>query len=1220
MNKQTIVGKMNEYLLIAAKELCAWLKMRLPRVCKEWWDECVIYNLSPHQLQNVRDNGYSKLEDLDLAALLRVADKSWFDMRSFEHLSSNDRQCVKDMAKVRIHWAHITGSFGKDIVLKDLDILLVFFESVMMTRKYTLDINDFKSVVGNMNFSAVFEEEQVAIKPSRPVTDAGKQSESVVGAGEQSESIADVGKQSKSVADAGEIHERDRVFLAGNPDTKGMVFSVAEVDGTKRYEVFVDGEIRTFYDGQLQKIAATSAYSWTDLDTLQSNLTAYEINNPSAGNLYSLNAARIDFVPYQFRPALKLIKSDEPKILIADSVGVGKTIEAGLIIKELEARNELDNILIICPKPLVAERKWELEMRRFDEDFVPLDGAILRQVISDTHRDEEWPARYNKAIIPYSILDGCVYEGEEHRRGRQYGLLDLDPAPHFDLVIVDEAHHIRNGSLDKEKAYAYKCVRYFCEHADAVVMLTATPLQTSDDDLFTLMNLLRPDVVMDKDVFNLMSRPNEFIYRASHVIRGAGEGWRDAAIAELDNIKSTQWGENVIAKNPLYADVLARLRKPEISREERVKLVSDVEALHSFNTMLNRTRRKDIQDFCIRHSYTVETSFTPEQYDLHNELLKFEFDALAKLHDVRNIPFMMSTVRRQAASCIFGLAPHIRDLITRRFDQMVEDPDVDLDEYDLDTEATSALMSLAQHILNLAERLPEEDPKLDSVLKIIDEKQKQENNKIILFSSFRHTLSYLERNLRALNYRVAQINGSIKDDDRRALRERFELEKSAPDALDILLFTEVGSEGLDYQFCDTMINYDLPWNPMRIEQRIGRIDRRGQKSEAVNIYNIITADTVDADIYSRCLKRIGIFERSIGECEEVLGAIGAQIEQIVVNTALTDEERRIKLEQMADNEVRRMQELSKLEDEERSLFGFDLSNYTAAKEIKDAESPWISPLKIQRLVERYLKDRLGDGQYIIGTSELKQIRLGREAKKMLLEDFRKLSDIKSALKRRWENYLKSSEPMHKLTFTSEMASKERKAFFITPMHPLVKQAAKHYATSKVSYIHLDYYSDELPEGTYPFSIYAWSYVGLNPMFRIMPVCGNEQLATELTDILQDAETSSKHGTVDNGMWAGLEGKHIALWQREKESYLTWVQSTVNYKLESISSNYCNRKRTLEQKLRDAFDEKIHRMYQSELNTATEKYQAKVDEIKNRAFRADIHTGLIANGIIEVKKG
>ena len=140
------------------------------------------------------------------------------------------------------------------------------------------------------------------------------------------------------------------------------------------------------------------------------------------------------------------------------------------------------------------------------------------------------------------------------------------------------------------------------------------------------------------------------------------------------------------------------------------------------------------------------------------------------------------------------------------------------------------------------------------------------------------------------------------------------------------------------------------------------------------------------------------------------------------------------------------------------------------------------------------------------------------------------------------------------------------------------------------------------------------------MFRIVPVCGSDLIAAELTDILQEAETSPIHSTVDKGMWAGLEGRHIALWQREKESYLASIQSTANYKLESISSNYRNRKRTLEQKIRDAFEEKIRRMYQSELNTATEKYQVKVAEINDRASRADIHTALIANGIIEIKRG
>ena len=101
-------------------------------------------------------------------------------------------------------------------------------------------------------------------------------------------------------------------------------------------------------------------------------------------------------------------------------------------------------------------------------------------------------------------------------------------------------------------------------------------------------------------------------------------------------------------------------------------------------------------------------------------------------------------------------------------------------------------------------------------------------------------------------YRVAQVDGSVADDERFKIRERFLMDRSEEQAIDILLFTEVGCEGLDYQFCDTMINYDLPWNPMRIEQRIGRIDRRGQKSETVRIYNFITDGTIDAVVYDRC--------------------------------------------------------------------------------------------------------------------------------------------------------------------------------------------------------------------------------------------------------------------------------------------------------------------------------------------------------------------------------
>lgn len=225
----------------------------------------------------------------------------------------------------------------------------------------------------------------------------------------------------------------------------------------------------------------------------------------------------------------------------------------------------------------------------------------------------------------------------------------------------------------------------------------------------------------------------------------------------------------------------------------------------------------------------------------------------------------------------------MRDILERRLVQLEADSEDDVDNAKLSDYDISTLSAMASHVLELADSLPVEDPKFDSVLKIIKEKQTAENNKIILFSTFRHTLAYLKQKLRAEGLRVEQIDGSVKDDARYELRKQFELPKEDENAIDILLFTEVGSEGLDYQFCDMMINYDLPWNPMRIEQRIGRIDRRGQKSEVVNIYNVITNNTVDADIYERCLLRIGIFEKSIGECEAILSEIGAQVEKIAVN-------------------------------------------------------------------------------------------------------------------------------------------------------------------------------------------------------------------------------------------------------------------------------------------------------------------------------------------------
>ena len=224
----------------------------------------------------------------------------------------------------------------------------------------------------------------------------------------------------------------------------------------------------------------------------------------------------------------------------------------------------------------------------------------------------------------------------------------------------------------------------------------------------------------------------------------------------------------------------------------------------------------------------------------------------------------------------------------------------------------------------------------------------------MLFSSFRHTLRYLYAHLNGDDFRVGLIHGGTPDEERVELRRRFEGPRGERDSLDVLLFSEIGCEGLDYQFCDCIVNYDLPWNPMRVEQRIGRIDRVGQKSETVAIVNLITPGTVDADIYERCLVRIGVFNSALGASEEILGDITREIRNIAENFTLSESDRRAKLQQLADNKIRLIQEQEKLEEKQVELFGIRLPQDRMKREIEDASSFWLTPKSIQRLVKAYI--------------------------------------------------------------------------------------------------------------------------------------------------------------------------------------------------------------------------------------------------------------------------
>lgn len=1188
MNDTYIISKINEYMFQLSKQMGTWLEKELPRITNNWWNELVINNLSIMQREQVEAKHIHEIKELDLASLLRVFDRNWFVITSKFFINSRERDNVRKMQEIRNTWAHIApNNINKARIIADVETIINLMETFGASMRDTRDMENF--ILDVEEDKDIMDEDTAAELPESET--AYKNSNDPIKVGSLVVPISDTS-----------------VFGA-----------VTEIDGNK-YSVLINGKIQSFYAEQIKLHNRDFGGKQLSLKQVKSAITAYQINNPSSASLYSLNSARIDFVPYQFRPALKLIKSDSPRLLVADDVGVGKTIEAGLILKELEARSSINSVLIICPRPLVAEKKWELEMKRFDENFVQLDGKDFSEAISETDRDGEWPERYRKAIIPYSLFSEDSIKGTEStssRRKKNLGLGELDPLPHFDLLIVDEAHNIRNSGT-----WMYKGVELFCRNADAVVFLTATPLQNSNNDLYTLLNLLRPDIVIDKDTFRTMSEPNAYINNLLRIVRNQDDDWHEKGKECIDAILSTDWGRNVIQHNPNFEKIYDFLSKEEVTRDEKVDIISKIEGLHSFNGLINRTRRRDIENFCIRRTQTVRVPFDMEQQTLYDALMAFEAKSLSILHSNQSIRFMMCTIMRQASSCIYGLAPFMRDIVAKRLDQIWEDGELYETDYTPDNAdaASVSLSELAEQISGLSEHLPQYDPKFEKMYEVIQQKQQEENNRVIIFSSFRHTLAYIRNKLINNGIRVAQVDGSVLDDERFKLRERFMLDRDDKNAVDVLLFSEVGCEGLDYQFCDTMINYDLPWNPMRIEQRIGRIDRRGQKSDTVKIYNMITADTIDAVIYDRCLSKIGVFEDSIGDCSEILGEINGQILKIMFNPDLTDEERQMKIEKMADNEVMKVQEMHRLEQEEKTLFGFDLSEYVLNKDVQEAENVWISPANINEMLNVFLNDLLGKGEYIIGKSEQKSLRLSSEKRQILLNNLKETEIVNNnnALKL-WTAYLKSNAPILPITFDSVYAMDNRDVTFFTQMHPFVIQAAAYESSKFPCEIGISASTDEILPGDYEFLVYAWKYVGLRPDIKMMAVSENETVQKNVLGYIQFCSEYSYDSQNYTDKWNKMDSLHYAVWQKAKEDYVRDVEEECNYRLEQLGQSFNQREAILKKMINEAEDEKILRMRKSQLDKLNCDFNTQKKDMEDTIKKADIHTNLIIKGVLHVEK-
>ena len=1195
---------MTKLIQPATIELADFLSTHLPSLSEDWWKKHVECRLSFHQQRRVRERGLTKLKQLDFAALLRVLDQNWYELSQMLNLPREGRTWVKELQTVRNKWAHLSAqSIEASDVYRDADTLGRLFNMMGAAPESV----------------AAVEAEKADTLATMAAARGVVTGPSVAAAGTNNEAVGD----DAQAAGFGSSGRYATTYKVGNlvarksdPTVLMPVIEVMPGGAECRYQVFHDNRKATYYESQLQDPNQTEEpKSQLRANELHAYLTSLQILSPSTSHLYSLRSGRIHFVPYQYRPVLKLIRADRPRLLIADEVGVGKTIEAGLIIKELRARMDISSVLVICPKALVAERKWFLEMKRFDEHFMSLDGPRLRHCLRETHLDGEWPDHYAKVLLPFSLFDSNLLFGKS-RKGRRKteGLLALDPPPKFDLVIVDEAHHIRNS-----ETYLHQGVRYFCDNAQAAVFLTATPVQLGSEDLFTLLNVLRPDLVIDHSSFEQMAAPNRPINMAIHHCRSAKEGWQREARACLDEVAETQWGRFFLRESPSFQDIYDLLGEDLVDDAGRIGIIRVLEELYTFSPMINRTRRRDIGEFTTRKPETLTIEFTPDQRNLHDDLLGVVARILAFSHGHQNVKFMMTTIRRQAASCLYGLAPLLRNILVGKLDSL-ETMELGDNETEVDLSFLAGARNDIEALLERADNLDPRDPKVDAFVQVLREKAPRTNNKALVFSTFRHTLAYIEKHTEGAGLRYGVVHGGVPDDERANLRRRFALPKEDPEALDVMLSSEVGCEGLDYQFCDLLINYDLPWNPMRIEQRIGRIDRYGQESKAVAIVNLVTPGTVDADIYERCLWRIGVFQHAVGGSEEILGTITREIHDIGERFTLTADERARRLQQLGDNSIRQIQEEHTLEEKQAELFGLTVPNQSWRQEIEDAESTWLSPRALQLCVSTYLSGLVGAaGEFLLGKKPLKTLRLNQDVRAKVLDDYSHLPRSTDPVPRQWEKWLKGAAPMLSVTFDQETALAVPSAVHLNVLHPLVRQAARYQERSEAVQVNLVASSGSLPKGVYPFALYQWRKVGVRTDDALIAIASEPKFDSAMLSLLVGAVDAHGEAPVDSRVLDLLDRRHHEVWMVARANHVAENRELVQHRLQSLNVSHRARCNLLEEQVQRATNDKIRLMKESELARARIDYEQRVVELEKAANSADIHTMQVVFGMLTVTR-
>lgn len=542
---------------------------------------------------------------------------------------------------------------------------------------------------------------------------------------------------------------------------------------------------------------------------------------------FSLSIARVDPLPHQLEAVYDyILPLPRIRFLLADDAGAGKTIMAGLLLKELKLRGLVSRTLIVVPANLAFQ--WQRELRdRFRERFDIIRGIDLKNAYG---------------VNPWQDKPQVITSMDWAKRD---DVLESLSRAHWDLVIVDEAHRM-SASDSEHKTDRYQLGELLSQKADHFLLLTGTPHKGDPENFCLFLQLLDRDVYGDVRSLQEAMRRNHapfYLRRTKEALVTFPDPNTGKARRLFTNREVRTVGFDLDGQEFAFYETLTRY-----VQDQSIRAAADPSARGRALgfTMAMYQRRFASSLYAVRLSLERRLKKLEKQLAKPQEIVPI---SLPSREDIEELPD--DEVARLEEQIEEMSLPSERELIHREI---------------------QGLMKLIQQARVLEERGV--SSKLEKLRELLTDQNifTDSRTKLIIFTEFKETLDFLVMQLRNWGLHVTQIHGGMKIGDRDTPGTRLYAEREFREEAQVLVATEAAGEGINLQFCWLMINYDIPWNPMRLEQRMGRIHRYGQERDCL-IFNFVATNTREGYVLERLLERLNEIRRELGS-DQVFDVVG----------------------------------------------------------------------------------------------------------------------------------------------------------------------------------------------------------------------------------------------------------------------------------------------------------------------------------------------------------